>query len=405
MTHSQSATTAEQNTSRRDVLIVLALLFTVGWATNHFVAMMPVLHDDEHISDAALEGAFAIYAIGLLPGLLTGGGLSDRIGRRPVVLTGATGAALGNLLMLIWHTEPGVFVGRFIVGLGVGLAVSAGTAWSADVGGVRGTVLAGLTLTCGFAIGPFASGLIAQFTDGAALIAPFIVTVVASLAAVAAGFGVSTPRSASPASPAQDDAPLECGDVPAARSDKSLFRALATSLPMSFWVFSAVATSVVTMAGRMTDFSGPWVPGVAAVLALGSGVVSQALARRGSWGPPAGIAGALLAATGFVVVAVGGSDPAPIAFLIASILLGAGYGLCLREGLLDVEEYTPPERRGLATGVYYVGTYLGFGLPLLLRAVEPSVGIVGPLLVIAACAAACALVRAGQIRSGILARH
>ncbi|MCF8589422.1 MFS transporter [Gordonia liuliyuniae] len=383
------------NSSRRDLLVVLALLFTTGWATNHFVSMMPVLHDDVHISDAALEGAFAIYAVGLLPGLLTGGGLSDRIGRRRVVLPGATGAALGNLLMLLWHTEPGVFVGRFVVGLGVGLAVSAGTAWSADVGGTRGTVLAGMTLTSGFAVGPLASGLIAQFTDGAALVAPFVVTVVASLAAVGAGFwtsGASTQLDLQkPLSAAPD------------HQGKSLARALLTGIPMSLWVFSAVSASVVTMAGRMSGFSGPWVPGVAAVLALGSGVVSQTLARRAGWGPRTGIAGALLAAAGFLTVAAGGSNPSPAAFLVASIVLGGAYGLCLREGLLDVETYAPATRRGLATGVFYVGTYLGFGLPLLMRAIEPSVGIIAPLVVIAALAAACAAVRTSQIRSGLLA--
>nr|WP_246372438.1 MFS transporter [Gordonia humi] len=389
------------------MLIVLALLFTTGWATNHFVAMMPVLHDDEGISDAALEGAFAIYAVGLLPGLLTGGGLSDRVGRRPVVLSGATGAALGNLLMLVWHTEPGVFTGRFIVGLGVGLAVSAGTAWAADVGGTRGTVFAGMTLTLGFAIGPLASGLIAQFTDGAALIAPFVVTVVASLAAVGAGFWVAPTRgdgASTPVGVSGSDGLDQQKEAPARRNDKSLARALFTSIPMSLWVFSAVSASIVTMAGRMTDFSGPWVPGVAAVLALGSGVVSQTLARRGGWGPRTGVAGAIAVAVGFVTVAVGGSDPVPVTFLIASILLGAGYGLCLREGLLDVETYSPADRRGLATGVYYVGTYIGFALPLVLRGVEPTIGIMPPLAVLAVLAVACAGIRAGQMKSGVLDR-
>lgn len=35
---------------RRHLLIVLVILFTTGWATNHFVSMMPVLHDRIRIS-------------------------------------------------------------------------------------------------------------------------------------------------------------------------------------------------------------------------------------------------------------------------------------------------------------------------------------------------------------------
>ncbi|MGB3887423.1 MFS transporter [Gordonia sp. (in: high G+C Gram-positive bacteria)] len=380
---------------RRNLPIVLALLFTTGWATNHFVAMMPVLHDRNGIGNAALEVAFGIYAIGLLPGLLSGGGISDKVGRKPIVLLGATGAALGNLLMLLWHTEPGVIVGRFAVGLGVGLAVSAGTAWCADLGGKRGTVFAGAALTGGFAAGPLVSGLIAQFAGGAALTAPFVVTVSASLAAVVAGFRV--PSSGRIAVEASE---VTLNDTPMAA--RSLSRALVTSLPMSVWVFSSITMSIVVMAGRMTQFNGPWVPGVAAVLALGSGFVIQVIARRGGWGPRAGVIGAIVAASGLAVVVGGGSDPSPAAFIAASVLLGTGYGLCLREGLLDVETFAPLDKRGLATGIFYVGTYLGFGLPVLLRSIAPSVGITAPILVLALMAVASAAIRAGQIRAGML---
>lgn len=380
---------------RRHLWIVLAVLFTVGWATNHFVAMMPVLHDRNGIGDAALEAAFGIYAVGLLPGLLTGGGISDRVGRKPIVLPGATGAAFGNLLMLIWHTEPGVLVGRFAVGLGVGLAVSAGTAWCADLGGQRGTVFAGAVLTSGFAIGPLASGLIAQFADGAAVLAPFTVTVVGSLLAVGAGLSVPNARTTS----------SHAATVAEDTGVRSLARALWTGLPMSLWVFSAITLSIVTMAARMTDFRGPWVPGVAAVLSLGSGVVTQVIARRSGWGPRAGIGGALLVAAGLVTMAVAGSDPNPAQFIVASVLLGSGYGLCLREGLLDVETYAPAAKRGLAIGIFYVGTYLGFGLPLVLRALAPSFGIVAPMVVLALMAVASAGVRGAQLRTGVLARR
>lgn len=59
---------------------------------------------------------------------------------------------------------------------------------------------------------------------------------------------------------------------------------------------------------------------------------------------------------------------------MASALLGLGYGLCLREGLLDVETFSPPEVRGRVIGIYYVFTDLGFGLPPLLVWLNPQVG-------------------------------
>ena len=100
--------------------------------------MLPVLAEVAHISKPGLDAAFGLYALGLLPSLLLGGGLSDRHGRRPVVVTGLTLAGLGNLVMLAWSTLPGVTVGRLVVGFGVGMVASAGTAWAADQDETKG---------------------------------------------------------------------------------------------------------------------------------------------------------------------------------------------------------------------------------------------------------------------------
>ena len=51
--------------------------------------------------------------------------------------------------------------------------------------------------------------------------------------------------------------------------------------------------------------------------------------------------------------------------------------------------------------MFYVGTYLGFGLPVLLRAIQPAAGITAPILVLAGGAVLCAAIRAVQIRSGM----
>lgn len=54
--------------------ITLVALLSAGWATNHFAAMLPVLAEVAHISKPGLDAAFGLYALGLLPSLLLGGG-------------------------------------------------------------------------------------------------------------------------------------------------------------------------------------------------------------------------------------------------------------------------------------------------------------------------------------------
>ncbi|MDA3635426.1 MFS transporter [Rhodococcus sp. C-2] len=398
--------------SRRGFISVLAVLLSTGWAANHFASLIPVLRMDEGLSHTVLDGVFGIYALGLLPGLLTGGALSDRVGRAVVVLPGALIASLGTLILLLWHDAPGLMVGRLVVGIGAGLAIGAGTAWAADLRGKSGTVMAGVVLTSGFALGPLFSGLLAQFA-AFPLATPFVVSAVLSVGSVTAAAVWSrtpVPVEAATITPVPDGAERSVANAPdgAERSvanapdgaERSVANALLWALPLAPWVFASATVSFVTMTARLGDrYSGPLLPGFAAALTLGAGILVQTAARHRNWGPQAGTVGAALAALGYCLVAVGGAHPALGLFIVCALVLGTAYGLCLREGLLDLESLAPPASRGALTGIFYVGTYLGFGLPVLLVVIEPTMGPSLPLVILAAVAAVVAVVRFRRLRS------
>lgn len=395
-----SLKTEPHRVDRSGLVGVLLLLFATGWGANHFAAMIPVLHDRESLSVGVLNGAFGIYAVGLLPGLLFGGGLSDRIGRRPVVLPGAAIAGVGNLLMVGWHHESGVYAGRLVVGIGAGLAVAAGTAWAADLGGKAGAVLAGVTLSSGFALGPLISGLLATGFVETSLTTPFAVTGVVSAVVVVIAL---TAASAAPSDVHSSAVPppVPSGTAGAPVGVRS---ALVFALPMALWVFASVTLPVVVLAQHLDDrYRGPLAAGIAAVLALGSGVLTQITGRRFGWGPRAGVVGAVLAAVGFGVTALTGENHSPLGFAGIAVVLGVAYGLCLRDGLVDVETMAPARTRGVLTGLFYVVAYLGFGLPTFLTFAEPRMGTTVPLTVIAATALLVAVHRAAR-HPGLRAR-
>lgn len=390
--------------SRRTLVFVVVafLLLISGWSTNHFSTMLVVLRDQADFSTIVVNGAFGIYALGLVPCLLIGGVLADRIGARHIVLTGVLTSAAGNLVILVWQSTPGLFVGRFVIGLGVGLAMSAGTAWAGRLRGASGVVLAGILLTTGFAVGPIASGILAYLlSDAAAVAVPFLVAIALSCLAVLASLLVGD----APATPSLGSA-VEVSPTPVEPPHRSIGRALATSIPVALWVFSTATVALVTLTERVAPqvSIGVLLPGLSACIAFSSGLLAQGLARRFEWGPVTGVVAACIAGAGFFLTGLGADAPPVWVFGGAALLLGTAYGLALREGLLDVEAYAPTDRRGTALGIYYIFTYCGFVLPVLFAWLVPTAGYVMPLVVVGVLAFAAAALRGWQIRRGVLDR-
>ena len=61
-------------------------LAAVGWGANQFAPLIVMYQDRLGLTAAVADAMFGLYALGLVPALLAGGRLSDRIGRRAVVM-------------------------------------------------------------------------------------------------------------------------------------------------------------------------------------------------------------------------------------------------------------------------------------------------------------------------------
>ncbi|OBH05737.1 MULTISPECIES: MFS transporter [unclassified Mycobacterium] len=369
---------------------VLALLLATGWVANHFVALMPLISVRQHLDAARLDAIFAIYALGLLPGLLVGGRVSDALGRRAVALAGATAALIGTLAMLLSQHPDVLLVGRLVVGIGVGLLMSSCTAWASDLKGPAGAAAAGAVLLAGFAIGPFAAGLIALAGQSGIR---WSFGLAAVLVVAAMFFSVVAVRRGSASGPATAH-----DWEPSAAAPQGTARALSWALPLAPWVFASATLGFITIPGRVhTGLAAPLAAGTATLIVNGVSGLIQIAGRALRWGPHAGTAGAALAALGYAVTAV---TPQAISLplgLALFVVLGCASGLCLREGLIDLEAAAPRRLRGALVGVFYVVTYIGFALPLILTTVGSVVSAV-VLSSMSALALVTAVTRAVRLR-------
>jgi MFS family permease len=341
---------------------VLTLLLSTGWVANHFVALMPLISNRQHLGEAALDAIFGIYALGLLPGLLIGGRVSDALGRRSVALAGSTVAVAGTIAMLLSQQSDVLLIGRFVVGLGVGLTMSSCTAWASDMRGPAGAATAGAVLTAGFAIGPFGAALIVRGGDSgvqASFVVAAVIVVSAMAVTVLAGRRVKT---TTPATGTARDA--------SASGPQGVAWALSWAIPLAPWVFASATLGFITIPSRIhTALAAPMAAGMATLAVNGVSGLVQVLARVRHWGPQAGTAGAVLAALGYALTAAAPSTMTLAFGLPLFLILGCASGLCLRAGLIDLETTAPQRIRGGLTGIFYVVTYVGFGLPLLLATI------------------------------------
>jgi MFS family permease len=387
MKRGRGGTTADQAL----FLGVLAVLLATGWAASHFVALMPLISDRQHLGTATLDAIFGIYAVGLLPGLLIGGRASDAVGRQPVVWIGSAITLMGTLVMLFSQQSDALLVGRLIVGVGVGLAMTAGTAWASDLKGPAGAATAGAVLIVGFAIGPFASGVIAAAGQAGVRVSFEIaaaIVVVAIVIAVAAAQGADVTAPAT-AHDLEQSTPTRQGGA----------WALSWAMPLAPWVFASATIGFITIPARMhVGLAASLAVGTATLIVNGVSGLIQVVARSRGWGPQAGTGGAVLAALGYAGTAAA-PPTIPLALgLPLLVILGCASGLCLREGLIDLEAAAPQRVRGALTGTFYTVTYIGFGLPLLLTLAGSTAASAIILAVMAVLASAAAVSRTARLR-------
>jgi len=116
-------------------------------------------------SQLTLTLIYASYVIGNLLALLVLGRLADAIGRRAVALPALGVSAVAALAFLFARGTPWLFFARAFSGLGVGLAVGAGTAWLAELDSDKARAARTATSTnfLGLAIGAALAGALAQF--------------------------------------------------------------------------------------------------------------------------------------------------------------------------------------------------------------------------------------------------
>jgi MFS family permease len=365
----------------------------VGWGANQFAPLLLMYRAHLGLSAATVEATFGMYALGLIPGLLLGGPVSDRFGRRRVILPALIISTLGSLLLIAGGSDLGLlFAGRLVAGVASGAAFSSGAAWIKELStaGSTGEANPGprrvtVTMTAGFAAGPLIAGLLAQWAPSPTVV-PYLPHIALALLAIPLVLRTRETRVANRRQSLRRQL-----SVPAVRERR--FRTVI--MPLAPWVFGSASIALAYLPGLVEKQLGSDAlvfSAVVATLTAVAGILVQPFARRMDRPDSPRLVGTAMAivVAGLLISAAAAAAAQPALIIAAALALGAGYGCCQVCGLLEVHRLARPDDLAGLTAIYQAISYLGFAAPFVLAATQhvlpPSV-----LLLIAAGLAALTL--------------
>lgn len=301
-------------------------MFGIAWGGNEFTPLL-VMYRQAGQSAASVDTLLFAYVLGIIPALFLGGPLSDRYGRRAVMLPAPFISMAGSLVLALGSQHfTLLFTGRVLSGIALGLAMAAGSSWVKELSAPpfdrpgAGARRGAMSLTAGFALGAAVAGALAQWGPWPQHLA-FLVNIAITIPG--AVLALSVPESAAERAPGRLIDDLK---IPAARRRRFLF----VVMPLAPWVFgsAAVAYAVLptliapTLPGDRIAFSA-----LCCLVCLGCGFTAQMLAPRLDRAGTArlGIIGLALVAVGMALAALAAHHP-------TGVDRRAGTGRRLRHG-------------------------------------------------------------------------
>jgi MFS family permease len=347
------------------VLIVAIAIFLVTHATNLQVPLYTTYASYAGFGSGISAIAFSTYVAGLLPTLILLGGISERLGRKTVILASLLSASLATLLMIVHPSIYTLFVTRILQGIGVGLITGTGTAYLSTLmpqNSAQVAAYVSLTTALGFSSG-------ALFTNAALLykhsLVPFSYWIIFILTLGCIGLAIRLPEQ-----PLSKGKLIRLPSFPAGTIPAGLAIALA-------WSLAGIVG--VILPAQLVQYNLPNWSGPLLFIFVMTGVLLQPFARRLEAVLSLQLGAAILV-LGYIVFTCG-AWLGVLGLVLAGVAIAgtACYGFTYLGGLAQVVSVSGSQSARAVSG-YFVCAYLGYGLPVILIGFfADQVGIVNTL--------------------------
>jgi hypothetical protein len=321
-----------------------------------------------HLTPFWITIVFASYVASLLTALLTVGGLSDYVGRRPVILAALLLNAAAMLLFAEARDVGQLILARAVQGLCVGVGTTALGAAILDTNRARGPLLNSVTAFLGMTAGALGSAALITFApDPLHRVYDVLLGLTALMIALLWVMPESTTR--------KDGALASLRPHVSVPPQSRSILARLTPANIAAWSLGGLYLSLMpTVVATAMGVASPWVGGVVVSALMLTAATSVATFR--DW--PARrliLMGTSTLSLGVAVSMFGIQQQQVAALLAGTVIAGAGFGSTFSGTLRALLPTAGPHERAGLLSAFYLQSYLAFALPAV--AAGLSVPVIG----------------------------
>jgi MFS family permease len=378
--------------------LLIALLAVALGVSGVPAPLYGVYEREWHLAPITTTLVFAVYAFAALGAVLVAGQVSDRYGRKPLLVGAAVAMVAGLVVFMTADSVAALFVARALHGAAVGVTVVAGSAALLDLrphDGARTGLLTGIMFNVGMAVTILGASLLAQYGPDP-MVTPYAVVGLVVLLILFNLLLMGETHQTRSTTPIRVTRP----SVP--RAIRHDFRFAVLGVMASWSVLGVYLSLFPAFAGQSTGihslvFGGAVVAAMASAAAVSQAIGSRLPARTAAIGGDFGTAVALVTS----VLALDSHRAWLVA--AAAVFMGLSFGLAFGGSLRHLGQVVPADHRGEVMSAYYVLAYGAMAVPTILAgwaATQWSLATIFPWFT-AAVALACLL--AGLL--GLVARR
>jgi MFS family permease len=318
-----------------------------------------------HFSPLTLTLIYATYAFGVLATLLLAGGVSDDVGRRPVLLVSLGVLIASTVLFMLADSAAWLFVARGLQGLATGAALSAASAALLDLHPRRDHAAVALTnavaSATGIGLGILVSSSLVQL-GSAPRVLPYVVLTALFAIGLAGAYWMPERVEAR----RRFRLTLERPRVPRVVRRPFFLAGLAV---LSSWSIGGLFFSLGPELGaNLFNTTNVIVSGIGIVALAGSAALAALLlGRTAPW--IGASAGSVALAAGMILIVVAAGIDSSATYLVGSIVGGIGFGVAFLGGLRALVAAIPYEQRAAVMSAFYIVAYASLSVPAVLAGV------------------------------------